>query len=320
MSIKLNCEIVRDLLPSYADGQTSDITNAAVEEHLAGCPDCAEILKRMKEPENPVIPQTEEIDYLKKVKRSKRRTAWIAALAVLAVCLVTVGIRVFVFGSAADLNAQAATVQVEDNVIHVDGSLTDSGDGVARIAFAEEGGVVDIQLYTAPSTPFNSSSFSKTYTADCDRIKAVTSGGLVIWENGQPVSYEAARLYAAKNPYVGDMPANQNIANIIGIRGRYGAYTNELQASEEPYGWTIILERPVDPAQEEKYRKKMASDTCLMIASIDNLGSVTWKYDNGSGQQEYTITRKDASEIAGEDIKSFAVSASGIQRLIEEVR
>jgi len=27
----------------------------------------------------------------------------------------------------------------------------------------------------------------------------------------------------------------------------------------------------------------MQSDACLMIAAVENLGSVTWKYDNGSG-------------------------------------
>lgn len=320
MSKQLDCDIIRDLLPSYADGQTSDITNAAVEEHIAGCHDCAEALRRMKEPETDTLPQKEEIDYLKKVKKSKRLTGWIAAAATLLVGLFAIGLWVFVHGTVADLSAHAVNIQVEGNAVYVSGDLVSSGEGVARVTFTENDGVVDIQLFTALKMPFNRGSFSEIYTAKSDPVKAVTNGNLVLWENGKMISYVAGMLYAVKNPFIGDMPANQDIANVIGIRERYGTYKNELQTSEEPYGWVIILDTPVDPSQEMKIRQRMCSDACLMIAAVDNLGTVTWRYENGSGQQEYTITEKDASTIAGTDIKSFAESASGMQKLVETVR
>ena len=38
---ELECCVVRDLLPSYVEGLTSEETNAAVEAHLASCPACA---------------------------------------------------------------------------------------------------------------------------------------------------------------------------------------------------------------------------------------------------------------------------------------
>ena len=37
---ELNCEIVRDLLPLYHDDAVSEVTRAAVKEHLAGCKRC----------------------------------------------------------------------------------------------------------------------------------------------------------------------------------------------------------------------------------------------------------------------------------------
>ena len=33
----LTCEVVQDLLPSYVDGLTSDVSNQAVEQHLKIC-------------------------------------------------------------------------------------------------------------------------------------------------------------------------------------------------------------------------------------------------------------------------------------------
>ena len=320
MMRQLECEIVRDLLPSYADGQTSEVTNAAVEEHLASCPACAEILRLMREPVKPTPARPEEIDYLKKVKKSRRRTGWTAAVLTFLTALVLACLFIFVHGTETDLNMHAFQVSVDGPVVSVDGSLVSSGEGVARVVFDEHDGVVDIHLFTAPASPFSSGSFNETYTAKSGAVKTVTSGGLVLWDNGKAISRMAGRLYAAKNPYVGSMPANQKIVNILGIHERYGTYTNELQTSSEPYGWTLILEEPVDPLQETKKRQAMQSDACLMIAAVENLGSVTWKYDNGSGQQEYTFSESDATEYAGGDIKSFAQSASGMQELVETVR
>ena len=51
MNRKLECEIIRDLLPTYVDGQTSDVTNTAIREHISECHECAEVLRRMEEPE-----------------------------------------------------------------------------------------------------------------------------------------------------------------------------------------------------------------------------------------------------------------------------
>ena len=81
-----------------------------------------------------------------------------------------------------------------------------------------------------------------------------------------------------RDPYIGDMSANLKIADAAEVSERYGAYKNELQTSKEPYGWTIILEEPISPSQETKTRQKMLSDACLIIASVDNLGVVTWRY------------------------------------------
>jgi len=130
----------------------------------------------------------------------------------------------------------------------------------------------------------------------------------------------ASKLYHAKNPYVGDMPANKRVADVIDVNGYFGSYSNKLQTSKKPYGWTIILDEEVDPKLESNFRDKMQSDACLMIASIDNLSTVTWKYRTGTGEKEYTITEKDASKRAGTDIKSFAKSASGMERLVHIVR
>ena len=36
---KIPCEVIRDLLPSYIDELTSEITNQVIREHLENCED-----------------------------------------------------------------------------------------------------------------------------------------------------------------------------------------------------------------------------------------------------------------------------------------
>ena len=43
MKNDLTCGVVQDLLPSYVEGLTSPESNTAVERHLSGCPDCAQL-------------------------------------------------------------------------------------------------------------------------------------------------------------------------------------------------------------------------------------------------------------------------------------
>ena len=43
MKNNLTCEVVNDLLPSYIDNLTSDVTNSAVREHLSHCDKCKQI-------------------------------------------------------------------------------------------------------------------------------------------------------------------------------------------------------------------------------------------------------------------------------------
>lgn len=44
----MECGIIKDLLPSYIDGLTSDESNHMIEDHLEKCAECRECLKMMK--------------------------------------------------------------------------------------------------------------------------------------------------------------------------------------------------------------------------------------------------------------------------------
>ena len=56
--MKHECDIVRDLLPLYAEKLGSEATTELVKEHLKGCPACRVELEKLREP----VPAAPEID------------------------------------------------------------------------------------------------------------------------------------------------------------------------------------------------------------------------------------------------------------------
>ena len=49
--MKLDCEVIRDLLPLYAEHMASPASTALVEEHLQECEACRAELEQMEQPE-----------------------------------------------------------------------------------------------------------------------------------------------------------------------------------------------------------------------------------------------------------------------------
>lgn len=73
---QVDCDIIRDLLPSYIDNISSKSTNDLVEEHMKDCKGCQTKLKEMNKEVDikPLYKQEEQIDYLKGYRKNKIMT------------------------------------------------------------------------------------------------------------------------------------------------------------------------------------------------------------------------------------------------------
>ena len=76
---KKNCEMIRDLLPLYADGVCSEVSKKAVSEHLAECRECAAELEKMNRKVS--IEADKDISAIKKIKKRIRLVKVAAATA-----------------------------------------------------------------------------------------------------------------------------------------------------------------------------------------------------------------------------------------------
>ena len=78
--MKNSCDVVRDLLPLYADDACSADSRQLVDEHLAECPACSDVLKRLKNSEIENDLQMEKQDVIEYgVRRFKRRSATVGS-------------------------------------------------------------------------------------------------------------------------------------------------------------------------------------------------------------------------------------------------
>ncbi len=86
--MNIDCEIIRDLLPSYVDKLTSAKSNAAIEDHIANCSSCHEILSNMKQELEQPIAQSREINYLKRYKQKSRKSTLRTSAILLFICAI----------------------------------------------------------------------------------------------------------------------------------------------------------------------------------------------------------------------------------------
>ena len=76
MDMKSDCEVIRDLLPLYADDVCSGKSRELVDAHLRECPDCAAVLSQLRSDEMESGLQEEKTQVIaRQAKRFKRRSA-----------------------------------------------------------------------------------------------------------------------------------------------------------------------------------------------------------------------------------------------------
>lgn len=74
--MKMDCEVIRDLLPLYADEACSGKSRDLVEEHLQGCPECCELLDLLRQSELENDLQNEKASVIGyAMRRFRRRSA-----------------------------------------------------------------------------------------------------------------------------------------------------------------------------------------------------------------------------------------------------
>ena len=323
---KLPCDIIQDLLPSYADGLTSPASSKAIEAHLAECQTCAAAYAAMqtgsiedaKGPEGSGSEDFPEIDYLKKIRSTNRKRILAAVLLVLLLAGFGVWAKVYLYGSPIEDFHVLVTTDMDSRVVKTE-TFTDqngetrtfshatsetlvfncwieesSGLAFSHYKLKETDDGLDIIVYAVPfsrfhpmrtlqiKVPVGYDEDGKSVDPTAVNIKGDTYNGYGL------ITKKAKELYAARNPYIGDISADLRLANLLGIGEAIGSYTNKLNTQESegfeyPYSWELIFDRPWTDGYDKIYNRKMRSYAYVLLALIDNCGEIKWTYQTEDG-------------------------------------
>lgn len=319
MKSKVPCELIRDLFPSYIDELTSEVTNEWIEEHVTECGDCREVLDAMREPgEQPLAEEDmKEIDFLKKTRKRNLKIAVGSILFAFVIFGVLMFANVFMIGDPVSSESVFCKALVDDKILTVEVTMTDSARVPSDIKFIEEEpGVINVSCKAVLTSPWNNmGAMSSEYTSDVP-IKMVKAGGRVIWADGEDILAITSAVYATRHPYVGDMPANNLPVMALDMVSYLGGFSNELQTAEEPYGWSFILDGEVMPEKVAAKESMMKSYAYVLLAVVENLGEVSFEYVSDGKNCKLTVTADDASAFAGYDIKTCYEDIVLLQDLI----
>ena len=268
----LSCDVIRDLLPAVADEIASADTEALVKEHIKTCADCRAALDAMRAPETAPMADEKEIDYLKKTRKKGWRAVIAAALAVLMLCAAGLALRAFVIGFDGDPAWLMSEVAAEGTHLALRCSPNDSAGAVGKMNFSEEDGVVTVTARRVLASPLHRGSAEETYEAS-EPIRRVIVNSRVVWDEGARISPYTAKLFALRNPYVGDASADMALLRAL----LEGDYTIELQTEAEPYGMTVRLPEHL-PGEIESLQPALERVGCVLLALTENLGEATFTF------------------------------------------
>ena len=320
MKNDLTCAVVRDLLPSYVEGLTSEETNLAVESHLSACPDCAARRDAMAAPAEPAeaAEQSREVDYLKTVKRKSGRRVVLAIACTIAVILAGISLKLFVIGKPASREGMSWSMCHDETAIDLRVYSTWSGVAYCRWDLENHAGVVRLTAKEVlPSFLYDSADHRERIPLE--GVREVWIAGQLIWQDGIPISSGTMDLYETKTPYVGDISALNRIANALSIQSQCGSYLNSLQTSREPYGWTLEFSNVYTEEKAVRLDETMEHELApLMLALVDNLGEVSWTYrTQDDALQTRTVTLSEVNETLPQPVKDYAGSPAELQQLID---
>lgn len=109
----MKCEIIRDLLPSYIDELTSEVSNQEIEEHLKECTGCSQYLKEMKEGVQTPLQIEENRRAIKPFKKVKR-SIWKAVGITVLVCALIFGGYIWYYTREWKADSEDVTVRYEN--------------------------------------------------------------------------------------------------------------------------------------------------------------------------------------------------------------
>ena len=120
--MKVNCNLIKDILPLYVKGETSTESNAIIEEHLEECEDCRKVHQILLSDDTIVQSSTIDENFGKSLKKVKSRLIIRISLAtILTVSILSVAFLFLFYGVVPTKSSNVEivpTLTINDDTIY----------------------------------------------------------------------------------------------------------------------------------------------------------------------------------------------------------
>lgn len=340
MTDKMPCELIRDLLPTYQDRLTSPVTNALVEEHLADCPDCRQVLQRMQSPLEPETDSAAEgskastVDFLKRVRVMGRWKLAAVCVATIFVCLLVVNLFQKQIGHDVTGAVQQLEITVEGEHITVDGTLEGENLNVTRaeinpLSVSVNGSnapgyysitVYGAELYGKDASDKADGHFHIELDAAAEVKQIYLQGGYgVVWSGGTMIAAQT-RIFSETMEAIpeSDDRAEDAAADCFGISETAGAFTESWSDAKHADTLTIQMKELVGEDEEEQLNDLMERYAYALMSASKDLESVELRYGcRSGGEKTTTFSRSDAAQELGADFCAQGKGIAAQERVLE---
>lgn len=299
MKAKLQCHIVRDLLPSYVEGLTEKETSEEIREHLSECEKCEKIYNLMVQGEEIKEAENKELDYLKKLRRKNRNKIILCVFGIIAALTVLIASKLFLIGFKSDGSTLLVTsdLNTAQTYLYVDVFEEYGKNAIKEVKVKNRDSKYEVVVYEVLRTPLYKKSQSSTQIS-LEGVSEVEIFDKLIWKDGLELDADTGIMLERKIPYMGNASAlSKAIDSIDFYLGTYD-YTIELQSKEEPFAVTIHYS---DELNEQVY-PYIEKKAYLLLSLVDNLGEVRW--DDSSGYSG-ALSLEEANSNLPELIKTY---------------
>ena len=303
MKNDLTCGVVRDLLPSYVEGLTSPETDAAVERHLSGCPDCTRLRTDLAGAAGSAPPEAaKEVDYLKAVKRRSRRRVLAAVAVTVLVAALGIAAKLFLIGEPANWNywdhfnwSAHTNVPNQLDICFYPDELPDTA--YCHWKVTRENGIVRVSARKVLPSVFHDASKHWEHIM-LNGVREVWVADQLIWQGGVEISPQIDRVYQAQTPYLGDPSAVGAVVDALRF-DLFGSYDSmELKTSAQPYRLTLNFTTQIPrgaPSADSKHI--LCQDMAAVLAVIGNLDEMECRFLDPEFQPwSYVLTVEELNQ------------------------
>lgn len=237
-----DCEIIKDLLPSYVDGLTSQESNQYIKEHISDCDDCKTYLNYMQSASDKIKKENKiTIDYMKKIKKKnslKILYSILSIFALLTISFITYSLWPSRINGIDDIKYGFISEGPNYYILKIINPEPNKGIKIKEKKVKDG---LNLEVFSTNNTLFNDDSIE--IKIDKSKNTNIYINGYYVVNDKIFIPREISKYHYNMSKDIKNEDKTSNFINNLGF-GDFGKYSFEINNKIQPYGVKLTIDSP----------------------------------------------------------------------------